>query len=253
MGSSSQLAQPCRLPVTREIISPVSARALLSGIACSSLAVGGLTAGECDRDMPHRRIGLGAMPIAFTNITNIDLVLFMFGCDHAGARGHDQHLVTVMVCHPVVQPWLKLDAAVMVGGVSGLNDGLRDRETDPVYPTATRLFHHYQQPPVGRAFARTSRSASPTSTSKPRASKTSPPSARRSGSGAAWYQSTAFTNGRKPRRASSPMRLRSIQARRLPRSSSRWFSRHCRGGFRKRPAATAANRPICLLQRAAGP
>src|SRR5271165_120814 len=32
------------------------------------------------------------------------------------------------------------------------------------------------------------------------------PSARRSGSGAAWYRSTAFTNGRKPRRASSPIR-----------------------------------------------
>lgn len=60
-----------------------------------------LTADECDRDMPHRRIGSGAMPMAFTrldvhDITDIDLSLFMLRCHHAGARGHDQHLVTVM-------------------------------------------------------------------------------------------------------------------------------------------------------------
>ena len=53
--------------------------------------------------------------------------------------------------------------------------------------------------------------------------------------------------------ATCPRPSRSIQARRPARSSSRWFSRRCRGGFRKRPDATAANRPICLLQRAAGP
>ena len=36
----------------------------------------------------------------------------------------------------------------------------------------------------------------------------SPPSARRSGSGAVWSPWTVFTNGRKPRPASSPLRLR---------------------------------------------
>jgi hypothetical protein len=60
--------------------------------------------------MPHRRIGLGAMPMAFTgldmdNITHIDLVLFMLGCDHAGARGDDQHLVTV---NGYATPWCSL-------------------------------------------------------------------------------------------------------------------------------------------------
>jgi hypothetical protein len=63
--------------------------------------------------MPHRGIGLGAMPMAFIcldmhDITDIDLTLFMLRCHHVGARGHDQHLGSqVCVCHPVVQPWLK--------------------------------------------------------------------------------------------------------------------------------------------------
>jgi hypothetical protein len=56
----------------------------------SKLTVCGLTANECDRDMPHRRIGLGAMPMAFTgldmhDITHVDLTLFMLRCHHAGA------------------------------------------------------------------------------------------------------------------------------------------------------------------------
>jgi hypothetical protein len=71
-----------------------------------------LTAGECDRDVPHRRIGLGAMPMAFTSldmddVTDIDLPLLTLRCHHAGARGNDQHLVAVMGMPPVVQPWLK--------------------------------------------------------------------------------------------------------------------------------------------------
>src|SRR3984893_4581754 len=65
------------------------------------LSVRGLTANECDRDMPHRRIGLGAMPMAFTgldmhDITHVDLTLFMLRRHHAGARGHDQNLVAGM-------------------------------------------------------------------------------------------------------------------------------------------------------------
>jgi len=45
------------------------------------LTVGSLTANGRDRDMPHCRIGLGAMPMAFASldmhdITQVDLVLF---------------------------------------------------------------------------------------------------------------------------------------------------------------------------------
>ena len=51
--------------------------------------------------MAHCRIGLGAMPMAFTgldmhDIADIDLALLVLVRHHAGARGHDQHLVAVM-------------------------------------------------------------------------------------------------------------------------------------------------------------
>src|SRR3984893_3090618 len=54
------------------------------------LSVRGLTANECDRDMPQRRIGRGGMPMAFTglavyDVTHIDLTLFMLRC---GSRPH---------------------------------------------------------------------------------------------------------------------------------------------------------------------
>jgi len=50
------------------------------------LPVGSLTADKCDRDMPHRRIGLGAVPMALTgfdvdDIADIDLALFAL-CRH---------------------------------------------------------------------------------------------------------------------------------------------------------------------------
>jgi hypothetical protein len=56
--------------------------------------VSGLTADKSDRDMPHRRIGLGAMPMAFASldvhdVTDIDLVLFALRGDHAGARSYN--------------------------------------------------------------------------------------------------------------------------------------------------------------------
>src|SRR6516165_1633098 len=64
----------------------------------SSLAVCGLAANGRDCDMPHRRVGLGAMPMAFTgldvhDITYLDLMLLVLGRHHAGARGHDQDLI----------------------------------------------------------------------------------------------------------------------------------------------------------------
>jgi hypothetical protein len=65
--------------------------------------------------MPHRRIGLGAMPMSFTgvdmrDITHVDLALFVLRRNHARAGRYDQHWSQVWVCHPVVQPWLKLTA-----------------------------------------------------------------------------------------------------------------------------------------------
>ena len=50
------------------------------------LSVGGLTADQRDRDMPHRRIRFGAMPMAFTSldmddVAEIDLALFLL-CRH---------------------------------------------------------------------------------------------------------------------------------------------------------------------------
>jgi hypothetical protein len=58
------------------------------------LSPGGLTANEGNRDVSHRRIGLGAVPMALAgldlhDVTDVDLALFMLGCHHAGARGHD--------------------------------------------------------------------------------------------------------------------------------------------------------------------
>ncbi len=80
--------------------------------------------------MPHRRIGLGAMPMAFAgldvhDITQINLTLFMLRRHHAGARGHDQYLVAGMRMPSRGAPLAEVHhAAVVVRGVAGLNDGL---------------------------------------------------------------------------------------------------------------------------------
>src|SRR5260370_848313 len=60
-----------------------------------------LTAARGNRDMAHRRIGLGAVPMALAgldvhDVADIDLALVVLGGDHAGARGHDQDLVAGM-------------------------------------------------------------------------------------------------------------------------------------------------------------
>jgi hypothetical protein len=94
------------------------------------LSVRGLTANQCDSDMPHRRIGLGAMPMAFTcldvyDITHIDVTLFMLRCHHAGARRHNQHLVAGMRVPSRSAALAEVHhAAVIVRGVAGLNDRL---------------------------------------------------------------------------------------------------------------------------------
>ena len=88
-----------------------------------------LTANERDRDMPHRRVGLGAVPMAFTrldvhDITDIDLMLFMLRRHHAGARGDDQNLVAAMRVPPGGATLAEVHhAAVVVRRVPGLNDG----------------------------------------------------------------------------------------------------------------------------------
>src|SRR6266851_1704058 len=65
------------------------------------LSKAGLAADRRNRDMAHRRIGFGAMPMALAgldvhDIADIDLALVMLGCDHSRARGHDQDLVAGM-------------------------------------------------------------------------------------------------------------------------------------------------------------
>jgi hypothetical protein len=64
----------------------------------------GLAANRCDRDMPHRGICLGAMPMALAgldmhDIADIDLALLVLVRHHAGARGHDQHLLELIWEH----------------------------------------------------------------------------------------------------------------------------------------------------------
>src|ERR1700720_2302493 len=105
------------------------------------LSVRGLTANECDRDMPHSRIGRGGMPMAFTgldayDVTHIDLTLFMLRCHLAGARRHNQHLVAVMRVPSRSATLAEVHhAAVIVRGIAGLKIVCRDRETGPAYPS----------------------------------------------------------------------------------------------------------------------
>src|ERR1700731_257955 len=94
----------------------------------AELSVCGLAADGCDRDVPHRRISLGAVPMAFTgldmhDITHVDLTLLVLVCHHAGARGHDQHLVTVMRMPTCGATLAEVHhATVIIRGVPGLND-----------------------------------------------------------------------------------------------------------------------------------
>src|SRR5215469_11979250 len=88
-------------------------------------------AADCrDRDVPHRRIGLGAMPMALAgldvhDIADIDLTLLVLVCHHAGARGHDQYLVAVMRVPSGRAALAEVhDTAVIIRGIPGLDDGL---------------------------------------------------------------------------------------------------------------------------------
>src|SRR5271169_2336086 len=80
--------------------------------------------------MPHRRIGLGAMPMALAgldmhDIAHIDFALVMLRRDHAGAGGHDQDLVAVVGMPSRGAALAEIHhTAVVVRGVPGLDDGL---------------------------------------------------------------------------------------------------------------------------------
>jgi len=95
-----------------------------------NLSVRCLTADECDGDVTHRRIGLRAMPMAFTrldvnDITDINFAPFMLGGNRAGTGGYDQHLVAVMGMPSRGAALAEVhDAAVIVGRVSRVNDRL---------------------------------------------------------------------------------------------------------------------------------
>jgi hypothetical protein len=70
------------------------------------------------------------------DIADVDLALFMLVCDHAGARGHDQHLVAVMRMPSRGATLAEIHhAAVIIRRVPGVKMVCRDRETGPVYPS----------------------------------------------------------------------------------------------------------------------
>src|SRR5262245_38138409 len=90
----------------------------------------GLTANERDRNVPHGRIGLGAMPMALASldvchIADVDLALLMLRRHDAGARSHDRDLVAIVDMPSCVAALAEVHhGAVVVLGVAGLDDGL---------------------------------------------------------------------------------------------------------------------------------
>src|SRR5215467_5582320 len=110
----------------------------------------GLTANECDRNMPHRRIGLGAMPMALASldvchIADVDLALLMLRRHDAGARSHDQDLVAIVDMPSCIAALAEVHhGAVVVLGVAGLDDGL----------ACPRYWARPARSPLGRTFGR---------------------------------------------------------------------------------------------------
>jgi hypothetical protein len=71
-----------------------------------------LTADERDRDVPHRRVALSAMPMAFTgldvhDVTHVDLTLSCSVATMPEPEVTTRIWSQVCVCQPVVHPWLK--------------------------------------------------------------------------------------------------------------------------------------------------
>jgi hypothetical protein len=71
-----------------------------------------LAADGSDRDVTHRRVGLGAVPVAFTALDGHDIADDDLAFSCSVATMPEPEVTTriwsqVWVCHPVVQPWLK--------------------------------------------------------------------------------------------------------------------------------------------------
>src|SRR5215207_10421199 len=95
-----------------------------------ALAPLGLAADRRDRDVAHRRVGLGAVPVALAgldvhDVADIDLVLLVLVGHHARARRHDQDLVAGVGVPAGRAALAEIhDAAVVVLGLARLDDGL---------------------------------------------------------------------------------------------------------------------------------
>ena len=85
---------------------------------------------ERNGDMPHRCIGLGAMPVSLSrldmhDITHIDLALLMLRGHHSRARSYDQQLIAavrVPTCRAALAEIHH--TAVVIRGIPGFDDGL---------------------------------------------------------------------------------------------------------------------------------
>src|SRR5262245_36066449 len=126
LGTSAARFRQCAQPrdaITTAISDMVAAVQL-------NLSPLGLTADERDRNVPHGRIGLGAMPVALASldvchIADIDLALLMLRRHDAGARSHDQDLVAIVDMPSCIAALAEVHhGAVVVLGVAGLDDGL---------------------------------------------------------------------------------------------------------------------------------
>src|SRR3954454_21382832 len=104
------------------------------GAAADGLSPGGLAADERDRDVSHRGVSFGAMPMPFAgldlhDIANVDFAPLVLGRRDAAAVGHDQHLIAVMRVPAGVAALAKVhDAAIEVGGLARFDDGLARAE-----------------------------------------------------------------------------------------------------------------------------
>ena len=101
----------------------------------------GLAAGQRDRDVPHRRVGLGAVPVAFAgldmrDVADIDLALFALVGDHAGAGHDDQQLVAIMRVPAGRAALAEIDdAAIVIRQFPDSRMVWRERDTGPVQPS----------------------------------------------------------------------------------------------------------------------
>ena len=90
-----------------------------------SLAPGGLAPDRRKRDMGHRRLRLGPVPMPLArldlhHVPHLDLALLVFGRDIASARSHDQELVAIMRMPSSITSLTKMHhTTVIIGGVPG--------------------------------------------------------------------------------------------------------------------------------------